>query len=139
MRICFKPQFSPIQPDVGMSRYDTVGKWLLNPSTGLSHLNPRIYSQGSLRIGTPVMLVGRNESDIGLVCKMDFDWRQVDPLHALDLLEAALKATKAKYEAHTYSGTHHRLNNDTKPRNYVAAAMLTWKLTLDFLNEYLCV
>jgi hypothetical protein len=91
IRICAKLQLSPTQHDEAVARYGAVGKWLLNPSSGLAHLNPRIYPQGSLRIGTPVKPVGQNEYDLDLVCEMDFDWRLEDPLRVLDALEKALR------------------------------------------------
>lgn len=92
MRICAKLQLSATQHSEAVARYKSVGEWLLNPSSGLSHLSPRIYPQGSLRIGTPVKPIGQNEYDLDLVCEMDFDWRLVDPLRVLGALESALRA-----------------------------------------------
>jgi carboxymethylenebutenolidase len=50
--------------------------------------------------------------------------------------EAALKTTKASYEAYTYPGTNHGFNNDTTPRYDEAAAKLAWKRTIDFFNKH---
>ena len=51
--------------------------------------------------------------------------------------EAALKAAKVKYEAHTYPGTQHGFNNDTTPRYDKAAAALAWQRTIDFFKKNL--
>jgi len=51
--------------------------------------------------------------------------------------EAALKANKIKYEAHTYAGTQHGFHNDTTPRYDEAAAKLAWKRTLAFFKKHL--
>ena len=51
--------------------------------------------------------------------------------------EAALKANKVRYEAHTYPGTQHGFNNDTTPRYDEAAAKLAWSRTIDFFKKNL--
>jgi carboxymethylenebutenolidase len=51
--------------------------------------------------------------------------------------EAALKAAKVRYEAHTYPGTQHGFNNDTTPRYDKAAAALAWQRTVEFFNRNL--
>ena len=51
--------------------------------------------------------------------------------------EAALKATGARYNAHTYAGTQHGFNNDTTPRFDAAAARLAWDRTVTFFNQAL--
>ncbi len=51
--------------------------------------------------------------------------------------EAALKASGARYTAHTYAGTQHGFNNDTTPRFDAAAAKLAWDRTLAFFNQHL--
>ncbi|NMO19229.1 dienelactone hydrolase family protein [Pyxidicoccus fallax] len=51
--------------------------------------------------------------------------------------EAALKATKVKYQAFTYPGTQHGFNNDTTPRYNPEAAKLAWTRTLEFFNKHL--
>jgi carboxymethylenebutenolidase len=50
--------------------------------------------------------------------------------------EAALKAAKVKYEAHTYAGTQHGFHNDTTPRFDAAAAKLAWERTLAFFAQH---
>jgi len=51
--------------------------------------------------------------------------------------EAALKANKVRYQAHTYPGTNHGFHNDTTPRYDEAAAKLAWSRTLDFFKQHL--
>jgi carboxymethylenebutenolidase len=51
--------------------------------------------------------------------------------------EAALKASKIRYEAFVYEGTQHGFNNDTTPRFDKAAAALAWKRTVDHFNKHL--
>jgi carboxymethylenebutenolidase len=51
--------------------------------------------------------------------------------------EAALKASKVKYEAHVYPGTQHGFNNDTTPRYDKAAATLAWQRTIEFFGKHL--
>jgi carboxymethylenebutenolidase len=50
--------------------------------------------------------------------------------------EAALKANKVHYEAHTYEGTQHGFNNDTTPRYEEKSAKLAWQRTVDWFNKY---
>jgi len=51
--------------------------------------------------------------------------------------EAALKAAKVKFAAHTYAGTQHGFHNDTTPRYDEAAAKLAWTRTLDLFERKL--
>jgi carboxymethylenebutenolidase len=50
--------------------------------------------------------------------------------------EAALKAAKVSYEAHTYPGTQHGFNNDTTPRYDEKSAKLAWSRTMAFFNKH---
>jgi carboxymethylenebutenolidase len=51
--------------------------------------------------------------------------------------EAALKASRVKYQVHRYPGTQHGFHNDTTPRYDKAAAELAWKRTMDFFARHL--
>lgn len=51
--------------------------------------------------------------------------------------EAALKANKTDYTAHTYPNTNHGFHNDTTPRYDKAAAELSWSRTVDFFKQKL--
>ncbi|MBA3460847.1 MAG: dienelactone hydrolase family protein [Deltaproteobacteria bacterium] len=51
--------------------------------------------------------------------------------------EAALKANKVRYEAHTYPNTQHGFHNDTTPRYDQQAAKRAWARTLGFFMQHL--
>jgi carboxymethylenebutenolidase len=51
--------------------------------------------------------------------------------------EAALKASKATYEAHVYADTQHGFHNNSTPRYSEAAANLAWERTLAHFRKYL--
>jgi carboxymethylenebutenolidase len=51
--------------------------------------------------------------------------------------EAALKASKASYEAHIYAGTQHGFHNNSTPRYNEAAAKLAWERTVGFFRKNL--
>jgi hypothetical protein len=51
-------------------KYEAVGNWLGNSSSELSEYNPKIFPQGSFRLGTCVKPIGQDEYDIDLVCKL---------------------------------------------------------------------
>ena len=51
--------------------------------------------------------------------------------------EAALKASGAKYEMHTYPGTQHGFHNNSTPRYQEAAAKLAWERTIAFFKKTL--
>jgi carboxymethylenebutenolidase len=51
--------------------------------------------------------------------------------------EEALKASKVKYEVHTYPNTQHGFNNDTTPRYDKAAAAQAWQRTVEFFKKNL--
>lgn len=51
--------------------------------------------------------------------------------------EAALKANRKTYEAHTYRGTYHGFHNDSTPRYDEAAARQAWGRTIAWFRRYL--
>jgi carboxymethylenebutenolidase len=51
--------------------------------------------------------------------------------------EAALKASNARYEAHTYPGTQHGFHNNSTPRYNEPAAKLSWERTVAFFKKNL--
>jgi carboxymethylenebutenolidase len=51
--------------------------------------------------------------------------------------EAALKASRVRYEMFIYPKTEHGFNNDTTPRYDEAAAKLAWQRTVAFLKQNL--
>ena len=51
--------------------------------------------------------------------------------------EAALKASKVRYQAFKYAGTQHGFHNNTTPRHDAAAAKLAWSRTLEHFKTHL--
>jgi carboxymethylenebutenolidase len=51
--------------------------------------------------------------------------------------EAALKASNARYEAHTYPGTQHGFHNNSTPRYKEDAAKLSWERTIAHFKKHL--
>jgi carboxymethylenebutenolidase len=51
--------------------------------------------------------------------------------------EAALKASGARYEMHTYADTQHGFHNNSTPRYQEAAAKLAWDRTISFFKTNL--
>jgi carboxymethylenebutenolidase len=51
--------------------------------------------------------------------------------------EAALKASGARYEMHTYADTQHGFHNNSTPRHQEAAAKLAWDRTISFFKTNL--
>lgn len=103
-RICARLQLSSTQHQQASDRYEAVGAWISRPDSPLYVWKPRIYPQGSLRIGTSLKPIARNVHDLDLVCEMDFDWTVADPIWVLNLLEQALR------DNGTYRGMIERKN-----------------------------
>lgn len=79
-RICEKLQLSESQYRLAEERYNAIGDWLAKEDSPLYEYNPRIYPQGSLKIGTTVKPKGREEFDLDLVCELTVvDVKQSDP------------------------------------------------------------
>lgn len=70
-RICNKLQISPTQHDSAEQRYHAIGDWLAADGSALKALEPQIYPQGSIRIGTSVKPMGSQEYDLDLVCQFE--------------------------------------------------------------------
>jgi hypothetical protein len=85
-RAASKLQLSPSEYELAENRYEGVGDWLASEQSGIAHLAPSIYPQGSVRIGTTVQPIGRDEFDVDLVCEFDCDWTEIE--NPLDLLYA---------------------------------------------------
>ena len=52
------------------SKYVAVGAWLGKADSPLASFDPSIYAQGSLRIGTTVKPIHKQEFDLDLVCEL---------------------------------------------------------------------
>ena len=91
-RICIELQIPPSQHSQAEDRYITIGRWLSADGSALADYDPIIYPQGSLRIGTTVKPLARQEFDLDLVCELRADWRLFKPaVKLLNMVEARLK------------------------------------------------
>jgi hypothetical protein len=104
-RIGVKLQISPTAHKQAKKRYKTIGAWLGAEGSPLAQYEPWIYSQGSLKIGTTVKPIGRNEYDLDLVCEFQMDWRLFpEPVKLLDIVWDRL------YSNETYRPMIERMN-----------------------------
>jgi hypothetical protein len=98
-RICTKLQISPTQHGLAKTRYHAIGDWLSAEGSQLAQYKPAIYSQGSLRIGTTVKPLLREEYDLDLVCEIHVDPRLFpNPVDLLNMVEWRL-CEHDKYKA----------------------------------------
>ncbi|MGA3164871.1 MAG: nucleotidyltransferase [Terriglobia bacterium] len=68
-RICEEVQLPPTRYEQAVARYEAVSEWLEREGSALRDLSPSIYPQGSMRIGTTVKPLGREEHDLDFVCE----------------------------------------------------------------------
>ncbi len=90
-RICRKLQISQTQRKLAHEHYDAVGKWLSEEGSSLANIRTTIYPQGSLRIGTTVKPLDYQEYDLDMVCELNIEWRNNNPLAVLNAIESRLK------------------------------------------------
>lgn len=91
-RVSAKLQLSDGKFAEAESRYAAIGKWLGADGSVIASFKPSIYPQGSVRIGTTVKPIGKNEHDIDLVCELQLDWTRVPrPVELLNLVESRLR------------------------------------------------
>jgi hypothetical protein len=88
--ICEDLQLSPSKHRLAEERYLAVGSWLEAEGSVLRFGHPRIYPQGSFRIGTTVRPLAGEEFDLDFVLELEFGSLDLSPLAVLDLLEARL-------------------------------------------------
>lgn len=65
--ICRQLQLSQTQDNEAESRYHSVADWLARDGSSLAKADPRIFPQGSTRVGTTVQPQGQDEHDVDLV------------------------------------------------------------------------
>jgi len=63
-------QLTPTQHQSAEEKYHAVAEWLSADSSPVRGLDPQIYAQGSLRIGTTVKPLKSEEFDLDLVCEL---------------------------------------------------------------------
>jgi len=90
-RIAAKLQITKTQKEEAETRYLSIGEWLEKEDCLLAAAHPQIYSQGSFRIGTTVKPKRYDEYDIDLVCELQLDYKQCDPMKLLDVVYKRIK------------------------------------------------
>ncbi|WP_145950060.1 nucleotidyltransferase [Paenibacillus sp. Y412MC10] len=93
-RVGYKLQISKTQRELAEDRYHAVANWLAGDESLSDGNDLQIYSQGSLRIGTTVKPLHRQEYDLDLVCEINKDWRVEDPVKLLNRIEKRLREHK---------------------------------------------
>jgi hypothetical protein len=90
-RICGELQITKTQHDRAETSYNAVANWLAKDTTRFPDFDIDIYPQGSLRIGTTVKPLSKQEFDLDLVCEIKVDWTLYEnPLDLLDAIEDRL-------------------------------------------------
>lgn len=97
-RICRKLQLSEARHRQADERYQAIAAWLDQRGTLLAQFSPRIYPQGSLRIGTTVHLKGTDDFDLDAVCELNLDWTRYAPLAVLDAVQKRLSESQTYKE-----------------------------------------
>jgi hypothetical protein len=94
-RICEQIQLTPSCHQLAVDRYEAVCRWLEADGSGVASYRPSIYPQGSMRIGTTVRPIGRNEYDLDFVCEvLAHPSSFSSPFQLLKLMEARLREHK---------------------------------------------
>ncbi|MGD0904306.1 MAG: nucleotidyltransferase [Terracidiphilus sp.] len=84
-RVCEELQLTPTRYDEAVARYEAVCRWLDVEGSAVASYEPTIYPQGSMRIGTTVKPLGREEYDLDFVCEFQVPASQMGS--PLDLLK----------------------------------------------------
>jgi hypothetical protein len=98
-RVCEELQLTPTRYDEAVARYEAVCRWLDIDGTAVASYKPTIYPQGSMRIGTTVKPLGREEHDLDFVCEFQVPASQVEsPLDLLTHVAQRLREHKVYRE-----------------------------------------
>lgn len=76
--------------ELAVKRYETIGEYLGNDESSLSTYNPKIYSQGSFRLGTVIKPLKFYEYDIDLVCELELE-KNIGQKNLYELLGSRLQ------------------------------------------------
>lgn len=90
--ICGELQITKTQHKQAETSYMAIAKWLSDDKVQFPDCDINIYSQGSLRIGTTVRPIIKQEFDLDLVCEFKLDWKKYkNAILVLDKIEKRLK------------------------------------------------
>lgn len=71
-------QISPSRYEQASKRYESIGNWLNRDNSQIKDLNPKIYTQGSFRLGTVIKPDSDKEHyDLDLVCEIEITKDQI--------------------------------------------------------------
>jgi len=98
-RVCFELQLSPTRYKEAVERYEAVCCWLEAEGSPVASYIPTIYPQGSMRIGTTVKPLGREEHDLDFVCEFQVDASTIEaPIELLQRVAERLNEHKVYSE-----------------------------------------
>lgn len=115
-RICSTLQITRTQYDAIETSYGAVAKWLSGDEDLLKDVDVVIYPQGSLRIGTTVKPLSKQEYDLDLVCELKLDWSKNDAMEVFDAIKkrmlqnetyAQMVEVKKRCVRLNYAGNYH--------------------------------
>jgi len=90
--VCENFQLPPTRHDEAVGHYQAACGWLEADGSVVAKFNPTIYPQGSMKIGTTVKPIGRDEYDLDFVCEFRLAVTSLQsPLQLLRLLESRLR------------------------------------------------
>lgn len=94
-RVCVELQLTPTRYKEAVERYEAVCRWLEAEGSPVASYLPTIYPQGSMRIGTTVKPLGREEHDLDFVCEFQVDASTIEaPLELLQHVAQRLRDHK---------------------------------------------
>lgn len=96
-RITEDLDISPDEYTLAIKAYEMVGNWLGQHdylSTCLASYQPKLYPQGSLRLGTIIRPLGRSDFDVDLVCRLEIEKEQTTQEKLKHLVGDRLKANQ---------------------------------------------
>jgi len=115
-RICSTLQITKTQYDALERSYGAVSKWLSDDEDLLKDVDVVIYPQGSLRIGTTVKPLTKQEYDLDLVCELNIDWNKTDAMKMFEAIKkrmlenetyAPMVEVKKRCVRLNYAGNYH--------------------------------
>ena len=91
--LCQQLELTPTQYEDATAKYGAVGSWL---NDGLLHtrLDPEVFAQGSIRLGTTVRPLDRDEFDVDLVCWLVGGHDGLEPSRIMRLIGDRLREHK---------------------------------------------
>ncbi len=93
MRICTEMQLDETRYKLSENSYLAVAKWLESRPL-VAALNPAMYPQGSMQLGTTVRPLAGDEFDLDFVCEFSRGASSFrSPIDSLDLIEHALRSS----------------------------------------------